>query len=307
VTISQPSAQSSAQADARDRRIGLVFAVLCSLGLGLAVASSRIAYEGGTNPVSVAMMRGWFGVALLGTVCLIGGRSLVFPVARWPSVLFLGVLMAHMNFGNIAAVNYIAVGLGALLFFVYPPLVSLFTALLDRRRPSLIKLLAVLGAFAGLVVMLGAGSGKVDMTGVLLGLTAGIACAVNITYVSRYMREIDPLTLVFYMTLVAAVIQSTVSVSSGYLTFPTMASGWWGAAIVVVCQASSIPLYYLAISKIGAEKSAVINNLQPVASIVAAWILYGELLTPERWVGAVMVLGGILLMQWGDLRARRTG
>ncbi len=51
-------------------------------------------------------------------------------------------------------------------------------------------------------------------------------------------------------------------------------------------------------------RSAVLANLQPVISIVAAYLLFGEVLTWLQSAGAVLVLGGIMLMQWSDLRRR---
>ena len=40
--------------------------------------------------------------------------------------------------------------------------------------------------------------------------------------------------------------------------------------------------------------------------IVGAMFLFQEFLTIERVFGAAMVLGGILLMQWTDARARKS-
>ena len=74
---------------------------------------------------------------------------------------------------------------------------------------------------------------------------------------------------------------------------------------VALLQASSIPLFYVAIHHIGPAKSAMLTNLQPVVSIVAAFLLFGELLTPLQSAGAALVLGGIVLMQASEVRRRR--
>jgi drug/metabolite transporter (DMT)-like permease len=89
------------------------------------------------------------------------------------------------------------------------------------------------------------------------------------------------------------------------LRLPDIASGWWGLGLIVILQSCSIPLFYLSIQRIGIERTAMLNNLQPVASILGAIFLFQEFLAAERLVGAGMVLGGILLMQWSDGRARR--
>ena len=86
---------------------------------------------------------------------------------------------------------------------------------------------------------------------------------------------------------------------------PDLPIGWLGLILVVVLQASAIPLYFLAIPRIGALKSAMVSNVQPVVSIVAAYVLYRELLSPAQFVGGAMVLGAVWLMQRFDRKRRQ--
>lgn len=293
-----PTGSASAEAGAAAFRLtGYGLALAASIGLGLAVAVSRFAFEGGTDGQSVAAVRAWFVVLLVGGWCLATGRSLRLGRRAWLHCVGLGLLLAYMFFGNIGAVQFIPVGVAALLFFVYPPLVAAFTAVLDRNWPSPVKLAAFLIAFAGLAVMLGVGIRGLDPLGVLIGLAAGVACAVNVTWIGRVMRGTDPLVVMFHMALVAAVALGLAVLASGGLTAPETRSGWLGAAAVVLLQGCSIPLYFASIPRIGVERSAIINNLQPVASILFAWAVFAEALTPAQAVGGAMVLGGILLLQ----------
>ena len=48
--------------------------------------------------------------------------------------------MAVMFYGNIAAVQFIPIGLAALLFFTFPPLINLGEAMLQRRLPAGLRL-----------------------------------------------------------------------------------------------------------------------------------------------------------------------
>ena len=284
---------------------GIVCAVLCSLGLGLAVACGRIAFDGGTTPLMVGLCRAAFSIPIMIVLCRIAGISLRLPRGFALQLLFAGALFSHMAFGNIGATKYIPVSLAALLFFVYPPLVAVLNGLVDRRRPGLLKLSAMATAFAGLAVMLGPEFDQLDLRGVILGLTSGAACAVNIVWVSRRARSLHPFQIVFYQSCVATVILGFLTLQLDQFAWPDQASGAWGLALIVLLQAGSIPLYYFAILRIGTEPTAMLNNLQPVASVVAAIFLFQELLTPATMSGAGMVLGGILLMQWGDRRSRR--
>lgn len=286
-----------AQAAARDRAVGFGLAFTASIGLGLAIAVARIAFEGGTDGQSVATVRAWFVVAVVGLWCLASGRGLAVGRTTWLHCLGLGTLLAYMFFGNIGAVKYIPVGVAALLFFVYPPLVAVFNAVLDRRWPGMLRMTAFLVAFGGLFVMLGVDHAHLDPVGLALGLGAGVACGFQVTWIGRVMKGRDPLVVMFHMALVAAVVLSVAVPMVTGVTPPVTTAGWLGAAGVVLLQGCSIPLYFASIPRIGTETSAIINNLQPVTSIAAAYLLFGEAMTAAQVGGGGMVIGGILLLQ----------
>ena len=278
-------------------RRGYAYAVASSVGLGLAVAAARAAYEGGATPIAIAPVRAVALCLLLLVVCLATGRRLLLPRRDWLHCVGLGVLSAHMFYGNIAAVETIPVGLAALCFFIYPPVVGVLSAALDLRLPRGATMGALVFAFAGVGLALGVGFGQLDPTGVLLGVTAGFACASTVVWLNRALLHVDPLTAMFHFSAVAAAILVVAAVVSGDVRLPGTAAGWAGATGVVTLQVSSIPLYFSAVRLIGGESASMLNNLQPLTSIFAAWAVYSESLGPWQWCGAAMVLGGILWMQ----------
>jgi drug/metabolite transporter (DMT)-like permease len=284
--------------------LGYVYAVGASAGLGAAIALSRAAYNGGTDPISVASVRGVLGVLLVGAFSLSTGRSIRLPPRDWCHCMGLGALMSMAFYGNIGAVEYIPVGLAALLFFIYPPLVAVIIALLDRKWLGWITAISLAMSFVGLGVMLGVSLDAVDWRGVALSLAAGTACALNVVWVGRVMRHVDVFVMTFHMMTAAAAVLVGLMLLSGGLNPPETTEGWLGAGGVVLCQAASIPFFYAAIPRIGAENTSILNNLQPVVSIGLAWILFSETLSLVQGLGGAMVIGGILLMQSRAARQR---
>ena len=86
----------------------------------------------------------------------------------------------HMVFGNVGSTKYLPISLAALLFFIYPPVEAILNYAIAKKWPSLIKTISITVAFLGLAVMLGVDLKNLDLRGVVIGITAGIACAVNI-------------------------------------------------------------------------------------------------------------------------------
>ncbi len=213
--------------------------------------------------------------------------------------------MAVMFYGNIAAVQFIPIGLAALLFFTFPPLIALGEAALARRMPAGLQLLALAAAFAGLAMMLGVSFETVHPLGIALSLSASVATTLNVIGSARVLPRGDRWVMFWHMALVAAVCLMAVAIIGGSIHLPETPGGWAGMFGVALLQASSIPLFYVAIHHIGPAKSAMLTNLQPVVSIVAAYLLFAEVLGPLQSAGAALVLGGIMLMQWSDMRKRK--
>ena len=126
----------------------------------------------------------------------------------------------------------------------------------------------------------------------------------------RTVRHVDIVVATLHMTIAATVTVLVVSVAKGSFVLPLTATGWGGLLGVAALQSGLTPVYFAGIARIGALKSGMIANIQPVTSIVAAFLLFGEWLTPVQLLGGAMVIAGILIMQRHDAagggRADRT-
>lgn len=285
-------------------RLGIAFALTAATGLGLAIAVSRLAYEGGTNGLTVATCRSVVMVAGLSVFCVLSGRRLRLPARDHVHCLGLGVLMAFMFYGNVGSVQFIPVGLAALLFYTYPPVVAVIQILVVRDPVPAPKLALIVLAFAGLAIMLSTSLVDSSPVGVALALGAGVCAAWNSVWVIRKLSHHDALVLTLHMACVAAVILICLSAGSGRLHPPHTSTGWLGLVLVVALQSLSIPLFFLALRRVGALQSAMVSNIQPVVSIAAAFVLYAEVLTPSQFLGGGMVLGAVWFMQRLDPRRR---
>jgi drug/metabolite transporter (DMT)-like permease len=210
-----------------------------------------------------------------------------------------------MLYGLIGAVEYIPVGLTILVFFTFPPIIAAINFFVLRDSVTGPKVAAVAIAFLGLVLMLGVSVQSVDLRGVGLALMAAIATAWHAVWLGRKLTHVDGVVVMFYMSVVATVILFGACVGGGFVQWPTTDLGWIGLAGVIVLQGTSVNLYYQVILWVGALKSSIITNIQPLAAILAAWILFDEVLTPLQFLGGALVLGGILYMQWSEARGRR--
>ena len=283
--------------------VGIAFALVAAVGFGLAIAVSRFAYEGGTNGFTVASFRSCVATLVVLALCLVTGRSIRVTRREWLHLTGLGVLLSVLFYGNVGAVEYISVGLTALLLFTFPTMIATMESMLTRTMPAPAKATALVVAFAGLFLMLGVSFGSSHPLGIALALSAALAAATNAVWYSRAVRHVDIVVATLHMTIAATVTVLVVSVLYGSFVPPVNAIGWGGLIGVAILQSGIAPVYFAGIARIGPVKSGMLGNVQPVTSIVAAFLLFGEWLTPVQLLGGTMVIAGILIMQRHDARA----
>jgi drug/metabolite transporter (DMT)-like permease len=75
--------------------------------------------------------------------------------------------------------------------------------------------------------------------------------------------------------------------------------------IGVATIAGIIPIgaFYIGAQRLGAARAALISTVEPIFTIVAAGYLFSESLTAIQLVGGALILGAVLVAEWGAIRS----
>lgn len=284
--------------------------MLTGVILGTAVTVSRFAYLADASGIVVTLFRGVFMVLVLGVGLKLSGHRWPLPKRLVPLAMLNGLLMAIMTYGNIGAVEFISIGLAALLFFTFPIMIAVIVLAFRIEKVNPIKLLAITVAFIGLAIVLNASISAVDWRGPALSLTAAAATAINAVLFARYFKTINVFITTFHFSVYALISLSLFALFMSYTSIgevrpPLTLSGWMGALGVGVLQGIGTPMYLYAILKIGALKTGMVTNIQPLTSVTEAWVIFDEVLSLVQALGGVLVIASIAVMQWADLRREK--
>ncbi len=76
--------------------------------------------------------------------------------------------------------------------------------------------------------------------------------------------------------------------------------GLWPCAVLIFCTVIDLgvgdSLYFVCVSKIGAGKASALTNTYPLYAVALSWLILGEGLSPLASLGALTVVGGLLLL-----------
>jgi drug/metabolite transporter (DMT)-like permease len=250
---------------------------------------------------------------LAAALALARPESLRVRRSELPVLLTFGVLgLAFVQWFYFEAISRLDIGVALLIQYIAPVLVALWARFAYhepvRRRIWAALALSILGI--ALLVELWSGL-TLDGLGVAAALGSAVTFAVYILSAERAVTRRDPVSLVCYGFLLASIFWAILQPWTSFpvervdesvsllgrledLSLPVwLLTGW------MVVLGTIVPFALLAASlrHIPASRAAITAMFEPVAATVFAYAWLGESLTAFQLIGALVVLGAILLAQ----------
>ncbi|MGE5137962.1 MAG: DMT family transporter, partial [Rudaea sp.] len=178
------------------------------------------------------------------------------------------------------------------------------------------KLLALGLTLAGMVLVSGVFKlGQLNLS--LLGLATGFGTGVTFaTYAlfSRYAtRRYSPWTCLFYAFSFGLLFLLPLQILSGVDSAPLLgpavvtsnlfvlgpAAGGWGILLLLALgpTLAGFALYTMGLSHLPASIATIIGTLEPVFSIILAYLVFGEVLDPLQLAGAALILWSVVMLR----------
>ena len=255
---------------------------------------ARYAYAAGADVLGVLVTRFTIAGAILTLVMLATRRP-------WPRgrTLAVAILMGAIGYVGqavcyFAALKYASAGLVALLLYAYPALVCVLAATFLRERLTRRTIALALASFAGIALTLGGGHGSAE--GIALGLGAAVFYSVYIVVGARALGATDAVASATVVCLAAA---ATLLAASAFIRpqVPATAPGWIAlAAIAVVSTVVAMLAFFAGLKRVGPATASIASTLEPVVTVVLAWLLLGETLAPAQVAGGALVLASAALL-----------
>ncbi|MGH6952722.1 MAG: DMT family transporter [Alphaproteobacteria bacterium] len=274
--------------------IALVAAAAAAYGLNIVLA--RLVYDEGANPGTFLALRGvGFSAALLAFLLATGRPRALRPRDRYIS-LGLGALIAGQTYAFYSAVQFIPVSLAVLILSLYPLLVALGMRLFEREPLGPVKLAALVGAFAGLALVLRVAPVGFDLLGVGLAFGATLVHASVILAGNRILARADSMRLALHMIGTATVLYAAALATADEIALPATAEGWALLALAPVAYLFAVVGFYASLPLIGPTKASMVGNTEPVFTVALAALLLAERLAPLQLLGAAVVIGSVFVL-----------
>lgn len=269
------------------------------------VATEAIYRLGSTNALSIAFLRLVIGTLVLLVLCqvLLGQR--IWAIKRRDALLMccMGAMQAIFQLCYLAAIPESGVTIATLVAIcVAPVLVVLYSTLFLRERLTLKTLLALLCALSGTILLsdtptTAQTSGSL-FSGVVLALIAAAAYAATILIgrgLSGRYHTLQVNTVVFGVGSLLLLGGSFTT----RLTFHYPFNAWL-LILYLGCVPTALAYIFFqsGLRAISATLTSILTLCEPLTAALLAWFLLGERLNLLGLVGALLLLGTILLLAY---------
>ena len=276
-------------------RLGLYLVVLAAVGFGISPSFAKLAYHGGSEPLSLVAAR--FTICVLAMFVIAGARKSSLWVG--PKLLYIpfvmGLLLAWNATAYLSAVREIDVSLAAALFYTFPLQVALFLWLFGRSSLSARQIGALFIGFAGVVLVISLNLSRPNIIGITLALGAGSGVALTSVLFARVADIENSIGLILWSMMVACLTSWFFVFSQGGLAFPVTRVGRGGFMVSMLGFSLAVIAYYLALPMIGPVRAAIVANLEPIIAVLMAMFLLNERLGPMQISGIILIILAVYL------------
>jgi DME family drug/metabolite transporter len=224
---------------------------------------------------------------------------------RWLAALggSLGIFHVFWNLGiflNGAAVATVQQA-------AMPAIVAAIAWVIWREPLTWIKVAAILLTFLGTVLVSGldaVGQADLSLTGLLVGLAIPSTYAAWNLFGKKVRNTYNPVTILTYAFGFGALVLLPLQFFTPQPWPVPPATFLWFAGLIAVATIIPFSVYTFALGRLPASVASILVMSEIAFVAVYAYILLGERLTVSQILGAVLVVGGVLLLLWQRWRDR---
>jgi len=282
---------------------GVFFVALGATSYGMLATFVKMAYTEGYTTAEVTTSQ--FVLGILGILLINAFQKIKHKekVVKATSKNIFHLMLAGTSLGMTSlfyylAVKYIPVSIGIVLLMQTVWMGVLLEMILEKKLPSKQKIVAVFIVLAGTVLATNLINSDIqlDLRGIGWGVLAAASFTTTMFTANRVATEISSAQRSLYMLLGGAVIVFSFAFATQETTFNLAIFMKWG--IILSLFGTIIPpmLMNVGFPLTGIGLGSIVSALELPVSVMMAYILLNEKVIFLQWVGIVLIILAIIIM-----------
>ncbi len=283
------------------KKIGVMLIVLSGLLWGSMGVLLKATQAFGFSAVNCTALR--LGSAALILWIFVGIFSPKSLKIRWrdvPVLLLCGAIsMGSMSALYLNAIDLTSVSVAAVLLYISPVWVMIFSVLFLKEKLTVKKALAAILAFLGCACIAGLSQdAEISVIGIVFGVLSGIFYASYSIFGTFALKKNSAITVTCYAFLFATLLSASIGDVPGIITIVSNSGNMLkllGTVMLLgfVTAVAPFVLYTFGLKHVPASKAAVLACVEPLTAAVLGFVIYEESL---NFLGIGLILIAILML-----------
>ena len=210
-------------------------------------------------------------------------------------LLLSSTLMCFNWICQFEAFKYTTIATSTLCYYMQPVFYILAGALILKEKLTVRKVMCVLIAFCGMILVSGVlqtGLHLSELKGVLFGLAGGFFYAM-VVIINKYMKNISPVDTTIMQLALVSVIMLPYSAATGAFSAAQITVTGVICLIILGILHTGIGyiIYFDAVNKLPTQTVGILSYIDPVEAVLLSAFFLKEPVTVYTVAGAVMILG----------------
>jgi drug/metabolite transporter (DMT)-like permease len=258
------------------------------------------------SPITIVWLRVLMGVVILGLAVVLCQQFSLPDKKEWAYFALLGFLGITFHQGlQSNGLRTSEAGTTAWIVSSSPIFMALLGWLILKEGLGWAKTFGILIAFIGVLVVISKGNigsvsiGRFGAPGDLLILVSAVNWAVFSALSRRGLKSYPASLMMFYVMSFGWLFSSLLFIpSNSFAEIGNLTSnGWMGVAFLgIFCSGLAYIAWYDALQALTTAQTGVFLYLEPLVTVVVAFFVLGEAITPALLVGGAVILFGVWLV-----------
>lgn len=283
--------------------LGLILIILAGIFWGSMGIFVRKLGAYGFSPIQIVCIRVVLAALVFNLILLIKEPA-GFKISPRDIPLFLGLGLGSILFFTLCyftAITMMSLSTAAILLYTSPIWIMLMSLLFFKEKFTARKVISLLLAFGGCVLVSGISGGGLTLTGLLIGLGSGIGYALYSILGTIALRRYSPFTVTSWTFLFAAIGSLLVSHPADMVVKFTAAPslpGLLGFCLLTALVTAVIPFlaYTLGLRSMEVSKAGIIATVEPMVATLIGIFVFSEPLTLTSALGVLLILSAVVIL-----------
>jgi drug/metabolite transporter (DMT)-like permease len=272
--------------------IGALFVALAALLFGGTVVLGKVLANREFPVTSMLAIRFAVAATLLGATLALLRQPLRPAPGEGRGLIALGAV----GYATESSLFFLALGRGTasavtLLFFTYPAMVAVYSAVLGMGLPGWLTTGSLVAALAGAAVVVGSSGGlAVSGAGVAFALGSALTFSLYLIGLEVTLERTSSLCASMWVSASASASLAVLALLGGDGRLPSGPEEWWPIVGMGAFTAAAFTSLFMGLRRLGAVRTSIIAALEPLAAAGLAFAFLGESLRPGTVAGGALIL-----------------